>query len=47
MADNDKKRLLLEEKERELSDRQRQFELRMKEQQEKFTKEKKTNDIQI
>ena len=47
MADNDKKRLLLEEKERELSDRQRQFELRTKEQQEKFTKEKKTNDIQI
>jgi len=35
MADKDKMRLLMEEKEKELGDRQRQFELRMKEQQEK------------
>jgi len=31
---------MLEEKEKELGDRQRQFELRMKEQQEKMRKEK-------
>ena len=42
----DEKRLILEEQERDLCDKQRRFDLRMKEEQEKFHKDRKVMEKQ-
>lgn len=40
-AELEQKRLFMEEREKDLNEKQRQFEIRMKEQQERFLKDKK------